>query len=167
MVCVLINALEQQYYPIQTSTRSHRCTVSRPTTHTCDPLSPIPTPTCTPPPPPPSPSPLLSKGIASFINHVPPGKQPNAFLFGYDVKNTSLSPEVLSYVPNWRAKVKEEFGSSMSYDENTYMRCVVCVATQPICNEEVLVDYRFNPKHEQPEWYTSADPGRFAAAPVS
>ena len=38
------------------------------------------------------------------------------------------------------------------------MRSVVIIATQPIFNSELYMNYRYNPNNPAPDWYWDPDP---------
>jgi len=40
---------------------------------------------------------------------------------------------------------------------NSVMHSVVCVTTRPIINEELFLNYRYNPSHPYPDWYSQPD----------
>jgi len=87
--------------------------------------------------------------IANFINH--PGKNvhPNCMFFGWDFF-TDFPDEFLPYIPN-KYYMKPAWYSNP--DPNLILPTVIVIATRNIVDEELFVNYRYNPSNVNPNWY--------------
>eukprot|EP01126_Amoeba_proteus_P042034 TRINITY_DN4550_c0_g1_i4.p1 TRINITY_DN4550_c0_g1~~TRINITY_DN4550_c0_g1_i4.p1 ORF type:complete len:382 (-),score=73.80 TRINITY_DN4550_c0_g1_i4:782-1927(-) len=91
-------------------------------------------------------------GIANYMNHPPPGVKPNVLAYAYDFPNT-LSPQAIPFIPNI-------YGNELSpflYTSSCVMRSVVVLAKQKISNQELYLNYRYNPSNPYPDWYVQPD----------
>jgi len=96
--------------------------------------------------------------VANYINHPPPGAAANVMCMGYDFPaiddEDALPEDLLSFVPNRNAKEQKTlsfwFGGGA-------MRSVVAVLTRPVRDEELFLNYRFNPRNPYPAWYVQPD----------
>jgi hypothetical protein len=120
-------------------------------------------------------------GIVNYINHPPEGKQPNVMCFAYDFVDkvptnaTSFTEETLNtgmpppstgtyvlpeylrpFIPN-RFSKKNPTARWLYRKENTLMHTVVAIAIRHIENEELLLNYRYNPTRPYPSWYSQPD----------
>ncbi|VVB13691.1 unnamed protein product [Arabis nemorensis] len=98
-----------------------------------------------------------------FVNH--PGKDmdPNVMICPYDFP---LSEKVMRpYIPNVAFENAEDvkvrsLGSLWFRTERnsgldaTVLKTLVLVATRPLCNEELMLNYRLSSSERRPEWYT-------------
>jgi hypothetical protein len=94
-------------------------------------------------------------GIGNIINHPPPGKLPNVLQIGYDFTDrgpTALPNHLQAYIPNEIFKP-----SRLGKRLDTLVQSVVLVATKHLHNEELFVNYRFNPSNPYPSWYVQPD----------
>ena len=60
------------------------------------------------------------------------------------------------FVPNSYAR-KPKFLGPKLIEGDVYMHGLVLLTTRDVCNEELFMNYRLNPKFENPEWYTVCD----------
>ena len=65
-----------------------------------------------------------------------------------------LDEESKHYVPNEYPKAPTLVWAT---DEDIFMRSILCVATTRIRDEELFLNYRFNPALPYPGWYTQPD----------
>ncbi|XP_065832643.1 SET domain-containing protein 9-like [Oscarella lobularis] len=86
-----------------------------------------------------------------LINHPPKGTLPNVMPFSYDVPVTFPS-HLVPLIPNRYFK-----RPGFLYKTRSHMRCLVMVTTRHVQDEELLVNYRLNPKGQLPEWYFPVD----------
>lgn len=93
-------------------------------------------------------------GIGNYVNHPAPNQKPNLIQLGYDFpkgEEYSLPKELSYYIPN------ELYKPSLLYVLMGYMHSVILIANRHIQNEELLLNYRFNPANPYPSWYTQPD----------
>lgn len=116
---------------------------------------------------------------AHRINHPPEGAYPNCLQFLLDVPITGTMKELRPFVPNQLFSADGKSRSLFERLQNTAMRqrvasasafvnnstspsivpTIAVIATRDIENEEVLMNYRFNPNGpDVPEWYHDCDP---------
>lgn len=96
--------------------------------------------------------------IANYINHPPPETAANVACMGYNFpgaeEEEAFPEELLAYVPNRYGKEQKPlsfwFGGGA-------MRSVVAVLTRPVRDEELFLNYRFNPRNPYPSWYVQPD----------
>ncbi|KAL2339397.1 hypothetical protein Fmac_007337 [Flemingia macrophylla] len=108
--------------------------------------------------------------VAHFANHPPKGVQPNVMICPYDFPLTESNKRV--YIPNvlfGNAEVNmRRFGSfwfksgggsrnSGSKSNVPTLKTLVLVATRPLQDEELLLNYRLSNSKRRPEWYTPVD----------
>ncbi|XP_068461994.1 uncharacterized protein [Phaseolus vulgaris] len=106
--------------------------------------------------------------LAHFANHPPKGVQPNVMICPYDFPLTERNMRV--YVPNLlfgNAEVnmrrfgsfwfKSGGGSKISGSHVPILKTLVLVATRPLQDEELLLNYRLSNTKRRPEWYTPVD----------
>lgn len=92
-------------------------------------------------------------GIAQYINHPPGGKQPNVMCVGYEFPNT-FPDELKPYIPHEHVKEPNIFFNTMT---DCYIRSIMCIATRHITDEELFLNYRYNPINPYPDWYVQPD----------
>lgn len=96
-------------------------------------------------------------GIGNFINHPNKGKKPNCMNIPYNFPSFEsdpnyLEPELSSYIPNIQGP------KSFAYlDYNCLMPSLLIVATEHIKDEELFLNYRFNPNNPYPDWFEQPD----------
>jgi len=98
-------------------------------------------------------------GCAHLVNHPPQGSEPNvlavAFNFPSKTSGNNCFPQNLRpLIPNTYFKPPTLFGLP---DYNILMQSVVFLATRRIHDEELWLNYRFNPKKKLPIWYHQCD----------
>lgn len=116
--------------------------------------------------------------LAHEISHPPEGREPNVAPFGLDLELAALQPELRAHVPNLsfaalpseRARESRESMLDLmrhSITEGEYpggtldgqpvampaQPTLVMVALREIDHEELLLNYRLNPKNARPSWY--------------
>lgn len=98
--------------------------------------------------------------LGHLANHPPRGQRPNAAALAYDFPSdtdgpTSFPENLRPFIPNFHCKPPTLLGTP---DRSAFMQSVVFVATRRIEHEEeILINYRFNPKFELPKWYHPID----------
>jgi len=92
--------------------------------------------------------------IANYVNHPPPDKQANCIAFAYTFTEKNTAPELRPYVPH----KYHGAGGYLVGSDDALAKSLVLVATRPINNEELLLNYRLNPAKPYPSWYTQPDP---------
>ncbi len=96
-------------------------------------------------------------GIGNYVNHPAAEETPNVLnvQFNFSTNPPYVLPTHLQdYIPN------ELFAKSMLYQRlkhNVLIPSVVLMATRHIKDEELLLNYRFNPKLPYPSWYHQPD----------
>jgi hypothetical protein len=143
---------------------------------------------------------LHAYAAGQFVNHPPPGGNPNALQYALDISLLQLpttSPRFVPTVP-WQpelsegiladgtaqterdkrksgvvrrvleglenAAIRQRVASSgllsiRNSDSRNVRKSIAMIATRPIVNEEVYINYRFNPHApDLPEWYTECNP---------
>ncbi|XP_027914604.1 uncharacterized protein LOC114174061 [Vigna unguiculata] len=104
--------------------------------------------------------------LAHFANHPPKGVQPNVMICPYDFPLTESNMRV--YVPNLlfgNAEVNMrrfgsfwfKGGSKISGSHVPILKTLVLVATRPLQDEELLLNYRLSNRKRRPEWYIPVD----------
>jgi len=93
-------------------------------------------------------------GIGQYINHPAPGGLPNVMSYAYDFPTEF--PELLqSYIPNEYQKPP----TGINKRAGTVMHAILLVATKRIQEqEEIFLNYRYNPANPYPTWYAQPDP---------
>ncbi|XP_057838656.2 uncharacterized protein LOC131048634 isoform X1 [Cryptomeria japonica] len=107
--------------------------------------------------------------LGHFANHPDKGMQPNVMICPY---NFPLSDtRMRTYIPNLlfgseEEVIMERYGSfwlkSTSADDINVsvppaIRTLVLVATRPICDEEIFLNYRLSNPKRRPDWYHPVD----------
>nr|GME00245.1 uncharacterized protein LOC109153007 [Ipomoea batatas] len=106
--------------------------------------------------------------FAHFANHPAKDMAPNAMVCSYDFPLTEK--DLRPYIPNisfGNGEVNmKKLGSfwfkswksnSSSGADVPILKSLILVATRPICNEEVLLNYRLSNSKRRPSWYTPVD----------
>ncbi|RDX73518.1 hypothetical protein CR513_46859, partial [Mucuna pruriens] len=106
--------------------------------------------------------------LAHFANHPPKGVQPNVMICPYDFPLTESNMRV--YIPNvlfGNAEVnmrrfgnfwfKSGGGSRNSGSHFPTLKSLVLIATRPLQDEELLLNYRLSNTKRRPDWYTPVD----------
>lgn len=117
--------------------------------------------------------------LGHIVNHPPPESGPNVLQFMLDLDLRSVSRRALNLVPNENFEHSEQnrfVGRALESIENTAFRqrvpstqsfsssvktcrTMAIIATRDIEDEEVYMNYRFNPHLENlPDWYHDCDP---------
>lgn len=91
-------------------------------------------------------------GIGHLFNHPPEGKQPSVLGFAFDVPLT-VPLEVALSVPNRYLAPPHFFYRHVG----CHVRTVAFVSVAHLRDEEVFLNYRYNPRLELPSWYAHAD----------
>lgn len=92
--------------------------------------------------------------IGQYINHPPPNKFPNIMSYSYDFP-TAFPQSLQPYIPYEYAVPPSTF----TRRPNTIMHSVILVATRKIePEEELFLNYRYNPANPYPAWYSQPYP---------
>lgn len=86
--------------------------------------------------------------IGNYINHPPKDKEPNVMSHALDFL-IDLDDKYKHYIPNYYAHQP----GLLDIPSECYMKSVVIVAKRQIHDEELFLNYRFNPKNPYPDWY--------------
>lgn len=91
-------------------------------------------------------------GIGQFVNHPPPQTAPNVMAVPFRFAGALETP----YVPHVLATVRP---LHMYVDERsmTGVPSIVLMAARNLANEELFLNYRFNPANPMPDWYWQPD----------
>uniref|UniRef100_A0A7S4N698 Uncharacterized protein n=1 Tax=Paramoeba aestuarina TaxID=180227 RepID=A0A7S4N698_9EUKA len=81
---------------------------------------------------------------------------PNVFCFGYDFKTTNTPKEARPFIPNIEDKDMNLLFKNFTSD--ILSRAIICVTTTTIENEELYLNYRYNPRNKYPDWYVEPNP---------
>ncbi|GBG70448.1 hypothetical protein CBR_g6576 [Chara braunii] len=113
--------------------------------------------------------------LGHFANHPPSGMAPNVMALGYDfvIKRDGEEKLLRQFIPNINCDDEVEYiaaeqgvgqkgGNDYKVSRNRVkgvqqVRSVVFVALREVEDEELLRNYRLNPKLERPEWYCPVD----------
>ena len=87
--------------------------------------------------------------LGSFVNHPPPGEQPNVMQVPYEFKKD------LRYVPHEMGSDRRPLYMLDSFLDST--PSIVLIATRNLRDEELFLNYRFNPALPYPDWYSQPD----------
>jgi hypothetical protein len=86
-----------------------------------------------------------------FTNHPKQGATSNVIAAPFIVKY-NFPPSLLPYIPN------KHFQPPILLDERGLIRTIVYIAERDISNEEIFIDYRYNPyRLDLPDWYHPLD----------
>jgi hypothetical protein len=92
--------------------------------------------------------------IGQYINHPPPGVLPNLMSYSYDFP-IEFPSDLESYIPY-------EYSSPPSFlfkRAETIMHSILLITTRKInLDEELFLNYRYNPTNPYPEWYSQPSP---------
>ena len=96
-------------------------------------------------------------GIGNYINHPPPKVLPNVLCYAFDLKFQDYPEEFFQYFPY--KYVNESRSSSILYpdDGEVAFRALIVILTKNVENEELYLNYRFNPSNPYPPWYFQPD----------
>lgn len=114
---------------------------------------------------------------AHIVNHPPESGHPNVLQFLLDIDVTALPPHLALLVPvrpsddplgrldnleniGTRHRVKELAYFISHAPNERLLRTVVLVSTRRIEDEEIFMDYRFNPAVHTPPWYHPCGDGQ-------
>lgn len=115
-----------------------------------------------------------------LVNHPPPGTQANVLQFMLDIDVLWLGFPLANLMPvqssdihighldqyvnmATRQRVRDVQHFLSSARSNRVLRTVALVALRSLRDEEIFMDYRFNPSIEPPGWYTSCGDGSDAS----
>lgn len=92
-------------------------------------------------------------GVGNFINHPPQGTQPNCMNVAYNFPSIEthehyLSPSKAAYIPNVQSERHYLYPIF-----NCLVPSVVILTTAHVRDEELFMNYRFNPENKNPDWY--------------
>jgi hypothetical protein len=95
--------------------------------------------------------------LGNHINHPPPGEEPNVMACAFDFTASDENPRTLPeelqpFIPN-----NTPIDSLLYRQSGLLQRAVVLIATRPLKDEELLLNYRYNPAHPYPDWYAQPD----------
>eukprot|EP01018_Ginkgo_biloba_P011470 Gb_02119 [translate_table: standard] len=107
--------------------------------------------------------------LGHFANHPEKGMEPNVMVcpYNFPLSETTMRP----YIPNLlfgseEEVIMERYGSFWLRSTSTNnadlalgpaIRTLVLVATKPICDEEILLNYRLSNPKRRPAWYHPVD----------
>jgi hypothetical protein len=99
--------------------------------------------------------------VAHIVNHPPPENtyncRPVMLNFTFDESQDEYYLKLLKkYAPNTYARPPKFLGPRI-VEGHVLMHGLVLIATRDVCNEELFMNYRLNPKGEHPAWYTICD----------
>jgi hypothetical protein len=89
-------------------------------------------------------------GVGNYINHPPKDVLPNVAICGIDFYNDDLKNSHKHLLPNFFA---QQHGFFDFPQEDLFMKSIVIVAKRSIVDEELFLNYRFNPRFSYPDWY--------------
>ncbi|CAH9091379.1 unnamed protein product [Cuscuta europaea] len=110
--------------------------------------------------------------FAHFANHPAKDTGPNVMICSYDFPLSAENEDLRPYIPNvsfGKEEVKMKKVGSFWFKSwkssgsgadlaTPVLKSLVLVATRPICDEEVLLNYRSsNSKKKRPSWYVPVD----------
>ncbi|PRP76751.1 hypothetical protein PROFUN_11754 [Planoprotostelium fungivorum] len=100
--------------------------------------------------------------IGNYINHPPANILPNiqqmTYNFATKREDNALTPKERKFVPNPKSIQKTAVVRElMSFGDGE--PTLLCVANRHIYNEELFMNYRYNPSHSAPDWYSHVDLG--------
>ena len=93
-------------------------------------------------------------GIASYVNHPPPGAEANVVWHAYDFSEANTPTPHRPYVPGRLHSPSDLFHPQSS---PLLAVTVLFVTSRVVADEELLLDYRLNPKLPYPAWYSPCD----------
>jgi hypothetical protein len=97
-------------------------------------------------------------GIGHYFNHPPSGSEANVMSIAYDYRADGPH-QIPSQWRSFISNVPNETHSMFYSDSTVLVHGVALIATRHIKNdEEVFLNYRYNPKHSHPQWYHQPDP---------
>jgi len=95
-------------------------------------------------------------GIGNYINHPPPGTESNVLCIAYDIPmfedryNPFVIPrELRPFIPNIQVTTDKWFPR-----RNCAACSMVVISIKHLQDEELFLNYRFNPALPYPEWYS-------------
>jgi hypothetical protein len=99
--------------------------------------------------------------VAQLVNHPPPQTtyncRPVMLNFTFDESQDDYDLKLLQrYVPNTYARPPKFLGPKI-VEGHVRMHGLVLITTRDVCNEELFMNYRLNPKGNHPAWYTICD----------
>ncbi|OQR92475.1 hypothetical protein ACHHYP_03675 [Achlya hypogyna] len=95
-------------------------------------------------------------GLAQKVNHPPKGLSPNVLPVAFDFPSTEpfTSADFAKYIPN---RYVEEPSRFALFGRRGLVPGLALVALHDISDEELLLNYRYNPALPYPEWYSPVD----------
>lgn len=112
---------------------------------------------------------------AHIINHPAAGSTPNALQFMLDIDTAALPTAVKPLVPVQNSDLPVSYLENLENlslrqrvpgveffvqrPADRVLRTVVIVALKDLADEEVFIDYRFNPEVQWPKWYVECKGG--------
>jgi len=101
--------------------------------------------------------------LAQHVKHPPKSENPNVMGLPFNLEKNVLHDKLLPYVPNQYfphpEKVQQvQFDHKYTKeDKNQLMKMQVLIATRRIENEEIFMDFRYDPDAMCPDWYHVVD----------
>ncbi|CAL5419699.1 unnamed protein product [Camellia sinensis] len=89
--------------------------------------------------------------FAHFANHPAKEMVPTVMVCPYDFRLTEK--DMRTYIPN----IKFGSGEEAKMKNVLVLKALVLVATRPLCDEEVLLNYRLSNSKRRQSWYTPVD----------
>ncbi|CAL5350677.1 unnamed protein product [Camellia sinensis] len=89
--------------------------------------------------------------FAHFANHPAKEMVPNVMVCPYDFRLTEK--DMRTYIPN----IKFGSGEEANESDVLVLKALVLVATRPLCDEEVFLNYRLSNSKRRQSWYTPVD----------
>ncbi|GJQ14491.1 hypothetical protein GpartN1_g6282.t1 [Galdieria partita] len=110
--------------------------------------------------------------LGQYANHPPKGTEPNIIALSFDYPLYRMSPAMKVLVPNRylidEEEQEKEWSSNISKLEDAMhfgkdrksrvMRGMVIITLRDVENEELFINYRYNPFASHPEWYWDPSP---------
>eukprot|EP00892_Ulva_mutabilis_P011541 jgi/Ulvmu1/875/UM100_0028.1 len=89
--------------------------------------------------------------VAQFVNHPPRGGKPNVLLAPFDLRLAEDEAELRRFLPYVTCT------ATVAATASGRVTGLALVARRRLEDEELFMDYRLNPNHPRPAWYTPVD----------
>jgi hypothetical protein len=93
--------------------------------------------------------------IGNFVNHPPPGKQANVLQYSYNLRSDVIDEELQPFLPH---EYQRPPGLADLLEPSVLFPSMLLVAHRNLRDEELFLNYRFNPRNPYPDWYVQPDP---------